>query len=996
VTRSFITGGSYVVIDDTARSYIVSSTYLNVPDGAPAAATGTGVLVADVALAGGTGNSAFVTSGSGALTSVEASVGGDDRVPVTGTGVLVASLPPPIVVNDPIADGATVHIDFVHGPTGFVLGLGNVDIATLLGNDPNYPESDYYPEGITDYGYVFYGVGSYPPCATNELLAAILRGDSVVIKLQTPPPGGDRYEQIDFRFYDDAGNYYAVFMDENPTRVGFYTYASAVAFNDVWFSYGEPGNINALGFSFLQRDHIDFAVNDLNAATQPQTVDDTPGPLSTFWMSTYAAIASITTFPRLPLADLKTQTARSLYGEAVPVSPISGIGYTPVTGTGELVASLPFKPVIGLDPIAEGATVHVDYVHGPTGYVLGRGNVDVDTLLGHDPNLPYSGYDPSGLTEYGYVSYGDPPAAINELLAAILGGDSVVIKIQTGPGGGAQEDFYFGFYVGEDNYASIRNSETRLVFTTQDGWLNLDNVWSVDAATGTVNALGFNLVDTYFDLAANDIDAITKPLTAADLPVPLEAMLLDANGPIASVTTFPRLSLADLKARTMRGLYGEEVLVPSSPIEGSGIVGDAGVVVTGTGALASLNAVAIGVGDNFVRLRPDGDVALDGWTDQTGGTSDIFATLDEAVVNDLDYVQSPPLGAVASYVGPGDIEPASSWWGLRAYSAATIGTRLVRVVRDDDAEKDFGSLADGSLNVAGIAAFIGGGTARLLYLYDQGTNGAQHLVAASPTAHPTLILSGVGGKPQAKFLRTHGMGKNAIPTTSQPYTISVVARRTADFNIYNSILGSNSYGTAFADGANYIVLYAGSGVCYIGGMPDNQFNSCVAVYDGAASEVYGNGSVRPLEFASSPGTGAISGQYALTGMGGSPLTGDFREGGIWPVHMSVAKQAALDANQIAAWAAASASTLATADLKVRLFEGGTLIAEWTHLDVAETFTDAEQTLTAPQVAAISDFANLFAELDDNNGNVYRFAIGDPPGGLVEPVKVKYRYKKLDA
>jgi hypothetical protein len=70
------------------------------------------------------------------------------------------------------------------------------------------------------------------------------------------------------------------------------------------------------------------------------------------------------------------------------------------------------------------------------------------------------------------------------------------------------------------------------------------------------------------------------------------------------------------------------------------------------------------------------------------------------------------------------------------------------------------------------------------------------------------------------------------------------------------------------------------------------------------------------------------------------------------------------------------------------------IAEWTHTAIAETFATAEQTLTAPQVASIADFANLFAELDDNQGNVYRFEIGDPSVAIEAPVKVRYRYKKM--
>jgi len=85
---------------------------------------------------------------------------------------------------------------------------------------------------------------------------------------------------------------------------------------------------------------------------------------------------------------------------------------------------------------------------------------------------------------------------------------------------------------------------------------------------------------------------------------------------------------------------------------------------------------------------------------------------------------------------------------------------------------------------------------------------------------------------------------------------------------------------------------------------------------------------------------------------------------------------------------------AQADLVVRLLQGSTEIAEWTHTDVSETFTTAEQTLTSPQLAAISDFNDLNIELDDNAGSVYKFALGNPAGALTTPVVVSYRYKKM--
>jgi hypothetical protein len=83
----------------------------------------------------------------------------------------------------------------------------------------------------------------------------------------------------------------------------------------------------------------------------------------------------------------------------------------------------------------------------------------------------------------------------------------------------------------------------------------------------------------------------------------------------------------------------------------------------------------------------------------------------------------------------------------------------------------------------------------------------------------------------------------------------------------------------------------------------------------------------------------------------------------------------------------------SADLIVRLFQGATEIAEWAHTDISATFTDATQTLTTPQFESITDWNDLFAELDDNLGNVYRFRISNPTSGVNTPVVVRYRYKR---
>lgn len=52
---------------------------------------------------------------------------------------------------------------------------------------------------------------------------------------------------------------------------------------------------------------------------------------------------------------------------------------------------------------------------------------------------------------------------------------------------------------------------------------------------------------------------------------------------------------------------------------------------------------------------------------------------------------------------------------------------------------------------------------------------------------------------------------------------------------------------------------------------------------------------------------------------------------------------------------------APADLTVRLLQGSTEIAAWSHTGISASFVTTEQTLTAPQLAAISDFNDLYIE-----------------------------------
>jgi len=212
--------------------------------------------------------------------------------------------------------GATVHVDFLRG--GWVQGVGNVNINTLIGADPNWSGSGYYPDAITAYGYDWYGLGkSDSPCGIGALRTAVLRGDSTIIKLQTGV--GEFQEWIEFSLNpatkayafniyntgDDATGYGSLFFD---------TPGLSVMLGNVWQKQTGPNIVNVVGFNIVNSNRIDLAANDRDAGTQAITDTQTPpgDPLAVVNLLGYGPIASITTYPTLSLAALRAKTAQVL------------------------------------------------------------------------------------------------------------------------------------------------------------------------------------------------------------------------------------------------------------------------------------------------------------------------------------------------------------------------------------------------------------------------------------------------------------------------------------------------------------------------------------------------------------------------------------------------------------------------------------------------------------------------------------------------------------
>jgi hypothetical protein len=186
------------------------------------------------------------------------------------------------------------------------------------------------------------------------------------------------------------------------------------------------------------------------------------------------------------------------------------------------------------------------------------------------------------------------------------------------------------------------------------------------------------------------------------------------------------------------------------------------------------------------------------------------------------YGPGPDLGPVAAapfsttstaitqtYAGPGDlVAGASGWFGLRAYSAAVAagGTQKAINIRrtSDSASMEILILPSGDLDVATATTFCNATTCFVTKAYDQSGNGKD---ATQPTqaAQPQLVFNGLGVRPTLVASGTQWLG-TAVPSVSQPLTLSSVSARTGNFTAQGDIIaGANGhfYGATAVVGGYY-------------------------------------------------------------------------------------------------------------------------------------------------------------------------------------------------
>ncbi len=266
---------------------------------------------------------------------------------------------------------------------------------------------------------------------------------------------------------------------------------------------------------------------------------------------------------------------------------------------------------------------------------------------------------------------------------------------------------------------------------------------------------------------------------------------------------------------------------------------------------------------------------------------------------------------VTAYVGPGDVvSGAAAWWGLRAYSSATTGSKAVRLrASGDNAESDFVTLSIGSLDVASISAFLTlhGGSLFVVTLYDQTGNGLD-VTQATSARQPAFTLSGLGSLPVISVLAandqglgaTTGLG-NAVPytmTTVQNYTnTGALQQRWFDFRDAGSTVIQLAQ---WRDPTN--LLDVGSGSSWT--VSPGSWHSTIPIEQAPNPTLYldgiDQGGIGGVTTALPAAAGNLLHVTGFAGVG-VPATTLIGEIGLWPGVFNATQAANMSANQHAYW-----------------------------------------------------------------------------------------------
>lgn len=247
-----------------------------------------------------------------------------------------------------------------------------------------------------------------------------------------------------------------------------------------------------------------------------------------------------------------------------------------------------------------------------------------------------------------------------------------------------------------------------------------------------------------------------------------------------------------------------------------------------------------------------------------------------------------------SYTGPGDIiASAIAWWGIRAYSLATIGTACCRIKRADTVEKDIVTAANGIIDVSD-SHFNGSTPYEIVKFYDQ--SGNSKTIDTIVTTYPVLTLNDNGSLPCITCAAQPLESTLNTPDQAQPYCASSVVRNAAFAGATTIIEAGDQPAQLGFSGTtdNSVRMFVGSNA-EVAGATSGVTHSVQGLFNGgsSASKLCVNGTSTGV----SVGTNSL-GVFIFRFPGN--LTGKSWEGGWWPSDIS-SFFAAISTNQHSVW-----------------------------------------------------------------------------------------------
>jgi hypothetical protein len=290
---------------------------------------------------------------------------------------------------------------------------------------------------------------------------------------------------------------------------------------------------------------------------------------------------------------------------------------------------------------------------------------------------------------------------------------------------------------------------------------------------------------------------------------------------------------------------------------------------------------------------------LGGWCSAANAQSNIIGS---GIIGDVKVS-----GGGGGYTGPGDVvSGAFAWWGLRAYSSATTGTKAAHICNAGDANcADINTLSNGNFDVTtaqGAPLNCGGtgGTCTVSILYDQTGNGHDVNKTAIIAERPTLVFSCLGSLPCMNFVTGSSQHLNTPGnfTVAQPYTFSYTCMLPSNPAATQGVVGVSAIGVSYVRSTPDIQMFAGSA------FNDAAISATVwfasqNIFNGASSTNYTNGG----SASGNAGTGAGGGTLTIGDDGsGNYLNGKMTEAGIWnSTGFSSGQQSSMNSNQRTYW-----------------------------------------------------------------------------------------------